>query len=107
MQARCCPPAAEEQARRTDRQLDRQAAIDENQVPEALSEALKLRARTWLDYLSGASSAEYVLSTETCCLFEEKTQKGTGLLATCLNDWLLQQLTEREIKWPRRHQYVI
>lgn len=59
--------------RNKDRQTERRAAIEENQVPVVASEALGFTTRTRFDYLSGALSAEYVFSTETCCLFEEET----------------------------------
>lgn len=53
VQASWCPPEARES------NPDRQTAIEENQVPVILSEALGLDTRTRFDYLSGASSAEY------------------------------------------------
>lgn len=53
VQASWCPPEAGES------NPDRQTAIEENQVPVILSEALGLDTRTRFDYLSGASSAEY------------------------------------------------
>lgn len=86
----------------TDTETD-ELQLKKNQVPVELSAALALNTRTRFDYLSAAPSTEFVLSRETCCLFEEKRKKTLDywlhvLMTGCFNSW------REAIKWLKRHQ---